>query len=1059
MSSNPEIIDILSLTRLTWDLYHSCHLVAGGAPDGFRQLVNELASLQGILRALCDHANSNSSFFEELAEDRKPALQRCLNGCFNTLQQLQGLVTRYRELGVGDGYQVWHKVKWATPRGQIEELKSRIMIHTANLHLYMSSIGNSSLNRLENLMHEALEKDTLPEPHDIIEPSTKMPSPLTMKPTIYENPVGSNGTSDSETSGSAKLDPAGHRAIMSGTYPRHSSSSSGSRASAYSDGSASTLFTNSPFPTSPKRGSTLNSPTSLRTNLVDRTQSPRSSGSIQEEYFPGPRNQPQFEYDGSGTSEESGNTHVKHAVASAMRQLHEIQKREQHLRPLRYEPRNRFHQLDPTVAEKFESSSNEEERVRRSSTRDWLRVAVWWLLKARTTLANCDKPNLVSARGSMSPSTISSTSSHQAYVDLLKASYILYEVVLRRQPPQSLMMDENRKLISDLSEGINEDFSQFSSVDIPDSAAITMQNLDIWEPLQPDEASTVSNESLLDLENVRYTTVELEDAGAEEERVLLRSFVNAGIGGKKLRMRTKGAPYMLLLSTLDGECEPKVTVCNQSGTLCLQRNFTHEDLAQLIRVSNASLSGTPGAKISEPVTLKFDSMPISVSFQYATDLGQFINIPKSYFDAVWQREPVDSEQFSEGVIFKSSVGLVEQLRAPIMKSLNPPMITRSCEVRILERTFGEVWRSIRRMVISSSLAEKAPKSLEFFMPMSRVQVSRSEDSRLVQLKWSDTGQEKSDKTDGSYNPLFSYVYDDNSPNIGLNVEFRTEQQAERFEKVILSFTHKPTFSWLQPSSSGQVYDMADVALDQKQYKAVFLLENRLSYKYSSIFYLYRDTDYIYDSSGFHVKFPKIFYVDYISSHVEQLYRAADTVFFSHCEKKIRPMEIHFNDEPILHAFMSSLASTYELCFSRRAESMTTKKQSFLGSSKSSKGETEVQLWRKGNSIQLASRWTTNHVTDKWLTMPIPSGSSRNISRDTNRIEFPTTTYSRGTVLNLAVIVSGSARDPRMMRRSGPITISFPKPKDRDDFIAALDGDRHPSWKYGHGYDPRQSLSN
>ncbi|KAI9370692.1 hypothetical protein BJX61DRAFT_514544 [Aspergillus egyptiacus] len=897
-------------------------------------------------------------------------------------------------------------------------------------------------------MLDALEKDRSLDTRDIPELAATPPNPTIL--TMSKRSVGADGTSAIERPGSVK--PEDSRTSVSSNYPRHSNST-GSRTSAFSDGSSATLFTNNPFPSPQHKGPALNSPTNFALSLADRipaSPGPRFSESIQEEYHIGPKDDLLSEKDDLAAEKDQGDDHVKHAVSSAMRQLHEIQLREQQLRPLRYEPRNRFHLPDATVTERFGTSLNDEHHVRRLSTRDWLRIAVWWLLKARASLANCEKPSLVSARGSMSPSTTSSNSSHQSYVDLLKASYILYDIVLQRQSPQSLMIDENRKLISDLSEGINEEFSQFSSVDIPDQATIRTQNLDVWEPIQPDEASSSSSDSLLSLDNVRYITVELEDAGAEEEHVLLRTFVNAGIGAKKLRMRIKGAPYMLLLSTVDGECEPKITICNQSGTLCLQRDYTQEDLAQFIRVSNASLSGAPGAKISEPVTLRFDTMSISVSFQYAADLGQFINIPKAYFDSVWQREPVDSDQFSESIIFKSSVDSVEQLRAPTMKSMNPPLITRSCEVRILERTFGEVWRSIRRMVITSSLAEKAPKSLEFFMPMSRVQISRDEDSQLVLIKWSDTGQERSDKTDGSYNPLYSYVYDDNSPNIGLSIQFSSEQAAESFEKVILSLTHKPTFTWSQQSSSGQVYDVADVALDQKQYKAVFLLETRLSYKYGSLYYLFRDTDYIYDSSHLHVKFPKIFHVDYISSHVEQLYRAATPVFFSHCEKKITHADLSFTDEAVLHAFMSSLASSYELCFSRKAESMTTKKQSFLTSNKSSKGETEVQLWRKGNAIQLASRWN-NPIADRWLTMSVPSGSSRNVSRDINRIEFPVTSYARGTVLNLAVITAGSPKDPRMAKRSGPITISFAKQKDRDDFIAVLDGaSGHSSWRYGLG---------
>lgn len=119
--------------------------------------------------------------------------------------------------------------------------------------------------------------------------------------------------------------------------------------------------------------------------------------------------------------------------------------------------------------------------------------------------------------------------------------------------------------------GIKADFAQFSTVDIPDYATTHSQNLDIWEPVQPEE--TTGNECQASSPgNICYITVELEDAGNEDEQVIFRTFVNAGIGSKKLRMRTRGAPYMLLLSTRYGESEPKVTICNQHGTFCLQRD-------------------------------------------------------------------------------------------------------------------------------------------------------------------------------------------------------------------------------------------------------------------------------------------------------------------------------------------------------------------------------------------------------------------------------------------------------------------------------------------------------
>lgn len=67
-------------------------------------------------------------------------------------------------------------------------------------------------------------------------------------------------------------------------------------------------------------------------------------------------------------------------------------------------------------------------------------------------LANCEKPCLTSPRGNISPSIESGTPNHQAYVDLLKASYILYDIVLAEDVPQAILSDEHRKLISDLSE-------------------------------------------------------------------------------------------------------------------------------------------------------------------------------------------------------------------------------------------------------------------------------------------------------------------------------------------------------------------------------------------------------------------------------------------------------------------------------------------------------------------------------------------------------------------------------------------------------------------------------
>lgn len=111
----------------------------------------------------------------------------------------------------------------------------------------------------------------------------------------------------------------------------------------------------------------------------------------------------------------------------------------------------------------------------------------------------------------------------------------------------------------------------YQPVDTPEQETFLKQNCDIWEHLQPEEEKFDDDDFLLGMENGRWITVEQEDAGDESEQVLFRTFVNAAIGSRRVRFKSKGAPYMLILSTKEGESEPRVTLCNQSGTLSLTR--------------------------------------------------------------------------------------------------------------------------------------------------------------------------------------------------------------------------------------------------------------------------------------------------------------------------------------------------------------------------------------------------------------------------------------------------------------------------------------------------------
>ncbi|KGO77560.1 hypothetical protein PITC_060000 [Penicillium italicum] len=1033
MPSNLAVVEIPALAKVTWDLYNQCQILAKDAPTGFQRLVTELDSLQGTLRTFSDGVNSNTSF-EKMDEDRKQTFERTLGNCLSNLQRLKELLVRLKGFETGDGKGFWQKIKWATQRTQIEDIRSKIMVHTCNLNLCISSIGNASLARIEKTMVLAMEEDkqaVLSTEVSPVRDTDSVVSPMTPALGVVELPANNEEECQMDIIQEVRArmsELANNRSsVGSSSNVKHTSTSSESAITQSDDSlfdstsATSWLSLNtSPFP--PTRG---------RMNHTRmRSEQLLLGGSIDGRTLDGEiwandsdmAEKQVVHHTRSYSDAEYGHPHVVEAVTSAMQHLRDVQHQDHISRPIRFEPQNKLHKPSAETLKLFEGSVNDGLQITRLRTRDWLRVATWWLLKARATLANCNRHNYVSARGSLSPSMESRSTSHQAYLDLLKASYILYDIVLEEEAPSSPLIDEDRKSIVELSEGINEELSQYTSVDIPEPSNLHTQNLAIWEPMQPEEIWDGGVDLDLGLDNLRWISVDIEDAGNEQEKVLYRTFINAGIGGKKSRMRTKGAPYMLLLATREGESEPKIVLCNQSGTLCLERDFVLDDLPPLVQLSNAALTGFPGARISEPVPFKFEDISVSISFQFDADLAQFINIPKAYFDAVYLREPIDATEFTESVIFKTSVDIFEQLNTPTMKSMNPPVVVKSCEMRILERSFGEAWRSIRRLVITSSAAEKTPRTMELFMPLSGVQINRGNMSRQMVLQWSDTCQARSDKTDGNYNTLHSYVYDDTAPNIGVGLQFHSHQEAWDFEKAVLEMNFRPEFSWSQPSGSGLVYNVIDAGTEHKQYKAMLVFRTRASWRYSDLYYIYRDADYEYDHSFFSIHFPRIYCTDYISTHVDQLYHPEGPVTFSHCDKKTSQTTIEFGNDLVARSFLSSLSPLYELLYSRRIQSLSTKSNSLFGFQMSGKRSAAIQLWRRGTTFQLAARWDDSEP-DKWLTMSVPS-EFIDFSKDNTRLTLPRLPYLRGMTLDMMNVMARSPKNYNSKNKESAMSISF-----------------------------------
>lgn len=58
-------VNICTITRLASDVYLSCDRASRYTPDGLRQLVRELDSLQAALRTFRDDVSSNMTLLED----------------------------------------------------------------------------------------------------------------------------------------------------------------------------------------------------------------------------------------------------------------------------------------------------------------------------------------------------------------------------------------------------------------------------------------------------------------------------------------------------------------------------------------------------------------------------------------------------------------------------------------------------------------------------------------------------------------------------------------------------------------------------------------------------------------------------------------------------------------------------------------------------------------------------------------------------------------------------------------------------------------------------------
>lgn len=228
-------------------------------------------------------------------------------------------------------------------------------------------------------MMDALEKEYVSSSFDSQEASPI--SPLTIK---SHRVVELEDTSETSDVRAVYSRAASQRPAISSNWPRHVSTSSESMMSGQSDGSTYGVNTSTLPLTSAKRSM---SPSMVNHARADSLFTDSRTTPLKQIEDP-------MEYQRSNTERsetplDSSQTDVKEAVEDAMQELQQVRLREQSLRPLRFEPQDKFHKPDADINQAFERSAYGELKVRRLNTRDWLLVAVWWLLKILSIFSIC----------------------------------------------------------------------------------------------------------------------------------------------------------------------------------------------------------------------------------------------------------------------------------------------------------------------------------------------------------------------------------------------------------------------------------------------------------------------------------------------------------------------------------------------------------------------------------------------------------------------------------------------------------------------------------------------
>jgi hypothetical protein len=110
-------------------------------------------ALHTAIKELEDEIENPDSILNRTGADKKKELGLLVNNCMSVLQQLNKLLVKYKSLGTGTK-RAWDRLRWGSEN--VQEIRDKLMVHTASLTLFLTTLGTGSLGRIEKKLDELI---------------------------------------------------------------------------------------------------------------------------------------------------------------------------------------------------------------------------------------------------------------------------------------------------------------------------------------------------------------------------------------------------------------------------------------------------------------------------------------------------------------------------------------------------------------------------------------------------------------------------------------------------------------------------------------------------------------------------------------------------------------------------------------------------------------------------------------------------------------------------------------------------------------------------------------